>query len=172
MLEIAIPDRSTVFLASADLRPVLARYAIAAPAGPALPERALEQLASADLFVFLPRTRSAPAIAALPVGRIWLSGATEDGDLMVGAWFEITEPTGARLIALAIRTALLRFLREAGVSDLSDRLRAVSVETGTDGVRVAGLSLTFEEVVGFVRTWIPFLDRAGEPVSAEARPAP
>jgi hypothetical protein len=172
LLEIAVPDSRTVFLASTDLRPVLTRYVLATPAGPALPDRASEELARADLFVFLPRVRGAAEVPALPVQRIWLSGATIDGNIQVGAWFEMAEPTGARLIALAIRTAILRFLREAGVGDLGDRLRAVSVEAGREGVRVVGLSLTLDEVVEFVRTWIPFVGGLGQPVAAEAQPTP
>jgi hypothetical protein len=169
LLEIAVPDSQTLFLGSTDLRPVLANYAAEqTPADLGIPQAALEELARSDLFVFLPRATSASAPMALPVRRVWLSGTAGDGNVTVGAWFELEEPEAVRLVALGIRTILLGILRDAGVRDLASRLRGISVDAGPEAVRVTGLVLTLEEIGGLVRSWMPVeAALAGTPASKQ-----
>jgi hypothetical protein len=146
-LQVALPGSSVLLVASTGIEPLLERYR--SPSQLPVPEEAALDMERRDLVLFLPvlPTGSAPgAGSAVPIREVWLVGSKGPEAWSVSGTANTASERDARLVAVAMRFALVAWMRGQGFPGVAEKLRTVTVAPEGSQVRLAGLSFSEEEL--------------------------
>ena len=88
-------------------------------------------------------TRSA---ALVPIREVWIVAAKGQGTWLVRGTANTASEKDAKLVALVLRFALVAWMRGQKLPDLGERLGPVTVMPEGSQVKLAGLTLTDEEI--------------------------
>jgi hypothetical protein len=153
-VELACPARGVVLLSSGGMVSLLRGLPALGPAF--LPEEVLSQIPDTALLLYLPQlaglsgSGAAPA-GTLPVRSLLLTARVEQGGYDLRGSLALQETGNARVLSSLVRLMLLAWMREAGLSGVAERLRAVQVSVEEKEVGFSGLRLSASELSAIVK---------------------
>jgi hypothetical protein len=148
-MQVGVPGGYAVLVSSGSIETLLTRFA--APTAPAMPAEAAEDMDRADLVLYLPELPGgfpgASGGAALPIREVWLDARrTADAYEVTGTCNTASE-RDARSLVLLVRLGLVAWMRSQNLSDVSGRLKSVTVAAEGSQVKLGGLSFAKDEIV-------------------------
>jgi hypothetical protein len=145
-LQVSVPGPYAVLISAGSMDGLLARFAI--PLAPAMPPEVAEDMESADLLLYLPSLPGGLGGAAnVPIHEVWLE-ARRDGDrYLVSGVCNTASERDARSVVLLARLGLVQWLRSQNLSDVSERLKTITVAAEGQQVKLAGLAFGKDELV-------------------------
>lgn len=147
-VQVGVPAGFAVLVSTGSLETLLARFE--APKAPPMPTEAAEGMETADLSLYLPELpgglggTSGPA---LPVREVWAEGRRAGDRFEVRGAANAASERDARSLVLLLRLALVAWMRTQGLSDVSGRLKTVTVAAEGSRVKVSGLWFGKDEIV-------------------------
>jgi hypothetical protein len=175
-LQVAVPGSSVLLAASTGIEALLERYRSPSPLP--VPDDAALDMERRDLALFLPvlpmGIASGPGSAsnagsAVPIREVWLVGSKGPEAWSVSGTANTASERDARLVALAMRFALVAWMRGQGFPSVAEKLRTVTVAPEGSQVRLAGLSFSEEELGQVLLSLLARPRDASEP-RAQAEP--
>jgi hypothetical protein len=152
-LQVSVPGPFAVLISAGSMDGLLARFAM--PEAPALPPEVADDMETADLLLFLPElpgglggaAGTGAATANLPIREVWLE-AHRDGDrYLVSGTCNTASERDARSVVLLVKLGLVQWLRSQNLSDVSERLKTITVTADGQQVKLAGLAFGKDELV-------------------------
>jgi len=195
-LEIAVPQRGVLFASAgaqaegdlavdapagyhpAGVEALLRR--LHAPKAQGLPARALGDLQTADIFVYIPDPVAAVSLQAasaatapssqdpgkllqnLPIRQGWISARRRGQGYELGIVFLLEEADNPRSVELLLRLMLTLWLRKVQVEDPVKILKQASITADSEAARIDSLYLEEQQIVFFFATLFPGSLSAGQ----------
>lgn len=147
-VQVGVPAGFAVLVSTGSLETLLARFG--APKMPPMPPEAAEGMETADLSLYLPELPGGLAGssgAPLPVREVWVEARRTADRYEVTGTFNASSDRDARSLVLLLRLALVAWMRTQGLSDVSGKLKDVTVAADGSRVKVAGLWFGKDEIV-------------------------
>jgi hypothetical protein len=146
-LQVAVPGRRVLLAASGGIEGLLERYR--APVALPMPDEVRQDMESRDLVLFLPELPGSalpPGAGQVPIREVWVIGAKGPDGWSVTGTANTASEKDAKLVALVLRFALVAWMRGQSIQGLAEKLRPVTIVPEASQVRLAGLSLSEEEL--------------------------
>jgi hypothetical protein len=147
-LQVSVPRGYAVLVSAGSMETLLARFEI--PIAPAMPAEVADDMDRADLVLYLPELPSGfPATASMsvPIREVWLDARRTGDRYEVGGTCNTATERDARSLVLLFRLGLVAWMRAQGLSDVSARLKTVTVAADGLQVKLSGLSFGQDEIV-------------------------
>ncbi len=149
-VQVSVPNNSILLAANGDIVPLLGRYADPYPV--MVPPDVSSDMESMDLVVYLPRlpgslSRTTSSGMALPIHEVWVDAAKAPGGYTVAGTANTESEKDARLFVLVLRLGIVSWMKTQNVPNASERLKAISVVSSANQVKLTGLSLSEDEML-------------------------
>ncbi len=166
-LQVYLTRDSALLVSTGDIRPMIELYrtglrraasrsSYSANALPSLlPSTVLQEMDTSDMVVYFPSLGGNPLLSPagvnLPVGNAWIVANRDQEGFAIQGHFVLLDETGGKGFTRVLKLLLLYLLKKGEVENFSNRLRKLEfVHRGTH-VRVSGLTLSSDDLVGLVR---------------------
>jgi hypothetical protein len=159
-MQICFADRSVVFFATDDLRPMIELYDQASQSreGTRLPAAVLDDMQISDLVAFLPDLNDGLSLESvgvrLPVEHTWVKADRSGDSYALQGHFELSSGGNSKGFLQILRLTLVYLMKKGEVTDYIKRLKGLEFEQIGSLVHVSGLSLSEEELVRFMRSYL------------------
>ncbi|MCX7031557.1 MAG: hypothetical protein NTU62_15750 [Spirochaetes bacterium] len=147
-LQVSVPKGYAVLVSSGSIETLLARFDV--PIASAMPAEVADDMDRADLVLYLPELPGgfpATASVSVPIREVWLDARRAGDRYEVAGTCNTATERDARSLVLLVRFGLVTWMRAQGLSDISGRLKSVTVAAEGAQVKLSGLSFGQDEIV-------------------------
>jgi hypothetical protein len=158
----------TVFLISGNRIESLLPLLKGSPAYP-MPSDAVQDFDKADLVVYMPELpggimEKAAGTINIPIREVWLDARQRGSGFDVGGTLNCSTDKEARLLSVMLKLGLVVWMRSQNMTDVGERLQSVTIEPVGNQVLLTGLSVTEDELIplllSFITKGIPLSENA------------
>ncbi len=177
-LQMGIPNNGILLASNGDVQGLLGRWS-SPPALPVPPDVAVD-MRTADLVVYMPELpggigeRAAANNVRIPIQEVWVKAVKTPAGYDVSGSANTGSEREAKLVTLALRLGIVAWMRTGNVTDITERLTAITVSSEGPQVRLAGLRFTESEIVPVFLSLLKGIAPSGpaaEPAAASTGPA-
>ncbi|HVP19551.1 MAG TPA: hypothetical protein VMU36_11170 [Spirochaetia bacterium] len=158
-LQLSIPNGGILLASNGAMPMLLSRYKTPVPLP--IPPEVKSDMTRTDVVLYMPQLpggigQPAPDQPAamesderphLAIREVWVDATkTKEGYLLVGTMNTGTEEQ-ARVLALVLKIGIVAWMKSNDVTDVADRLRAISVIPEGTSVKVNGISVSDQEII-------------------------
>jgi hypothetical protein len=171
-LQLGIPNAAILLASNVDVASLLARWS--APPVLAVPPDVASDMQATDLVLYMPELPGGLAENAAQSGvhilvqEIWLDAVKASGGYNVFGTANTSSEKEAKLLVLVLRLGIVAWMRTNGVSDIAEKLKAVTVTASGTQVKLQGLTFSEAEIIPMFLSLVKGLSPAAPAPAAEA----
>ena len=157
-LKVSFPDNTLILLTNTDMLQLLERRKDPRPAS--IPDEVAYAVRVSDAVTFVPHVP--PGLFQTlgfdfdpPVRTVWLAVENTGEAYVFSAWFLLPGEREAQAFVLAVRLALVSWMRALGIPDLPARLKEIQIVAQGAVVKLCGLKLRYEVISSSLAAVLP-----------------
>lgn len=173
-LQMGIPNNGILLASNGGIERLLSRWA--SPIALTIPPDAARDMLNADFVLYMPQlpgnlTESAAQKGmSLPIQEVWMNAVKGKGGYELSGTVNTSSEREAKVVALALRLALVAWMRSQSVPDAAERLKPVTVSPVGLQVKLAGLNVTDAEIIPLFLSFVKGLNASTAPAPDETSP--